>query len=184
LALSHNPSSNPALTSPGDSERHTQQAAPLLAFVLAAFFAVIIFLPPEGRIGVPLHDGLAMLLGRATFMLPLALAFTGVLLVVRALRPAMPLPRRRLTGIGLLALAALPSEDLLGTSTDNSGLIGHWLSTWLLDLVGGPATLVLLVAVLGVGVLLTFDVRLLRVATPSPPRPNVPAGGQWRDAER
>jgi hypothetical protein len=182
LALSHIPSSLPVLPSPRADERPAQQAPPLVAFVLAAFFAVIIFLPPEGRIGVPLHDGLTLLLGHATFMLPLALALAGVLLVVRALRPAVPLPSRRLTGVGLIALAALPSEDLLGTGPGNTGLVGHWLSTWLLDLVGGPGTLVVLVAVLGLGVLLAFDVRLLRAAAPAP-RANAPAGGQWRDAE-
>jgi hypothetical protein len=138
--------------------------------VLAAFSGVIVFLPPEGRIGVPLHDGLALLLGRATFMLPLALVFAGVLFVVRALRPSTPMPRRRLAGIGLVALGVLPSEHLLG-NTESTGLIGQWLSIWLLDLLGGPGTLVLLVAVLGVGVLLAFDVKLFR------------AGGPWRDAE-
>jgi 4TM region of DNA translocase FtsK/SpoIIIE len=138
--------------------------------VLAAFSGVIVFLPPEGRIGVPLHDGLALLLGRATFMLPLALVFAGVLFVVRGLRPSTPMPRRRLAGIGLVALGVLPSEHLLG-NTESTGLIGQWLSIWLLDLLGGPGTLVLLVAVLGVGVLLAFDVKLFRV------------GGPWRDAE-
>jgi DNA translocase FtsK/SpoIIIE-like protein len=164
LAVSHNPSPTPFLPAVPDEGRADQrQAPPLVAFVLAAFFAVIIFLPPAGRIGVPLHDALVSLLGRATFMLPLALLFVGVVLVIRAVRPATPLPHRRLAGIGLLALAVLPSEQLLenGTST---GLIGLWLSTWLLDLIGGPGTLVLLVGVLGLGVLLAFDVCLLRAA--------------------
>jgi 4TM region of DNA translocase FtsK/SpoIIIE len=150
-----------------------------VAFILAAFFAVIIFLPAEGRVGVPLHDVLALLLGRATFMLPLALAFAGVLFVVRVVRPSTELPGRRLAGIGLLAVAVLPSEQLLGND-EGAGLIGHWLSAWLLDLIGGPGTLVLLVAVLGLGVLLAFDVRLLRAAKP---RTGDSAGGQWRDAE-
>ena len=134
----------------------------MIAFALAAFLAVMIFLPPEGRLGVPLHDGLALLLGRATFMVPLALLCAGVLFVVRALRPATPLPRRRLSGVGLIALAVLPSEHLLGNDT-STGLIGQWLSTWLVDLLGGPGTLVLLVAALAIGVLLAFDVNWLRV---------------------
>jgi hypothetical protein len=140
----------------------------------------MIFLPPEGRIGVPLHDGMVLLLGRATFMLPLALVVAGVLFVVRGLRPSTPLPRRRLAGVGLMALAVLPSEHLLGNADQGTGLIGQWLSTWLLDLLGGPGTLVLLVAVLGLGALLAFDVKLLRVATPTS---GVPAAGQWKDAE-
>lgn len=147
--------------------REIRQAPPLVAFTLAAFLAVMIFLPPEGRIGAPLHDGLVQLLGRATFMLPVALVVVGVLLVVRELRPSTLLPWRRLAGTGLLALAVLPSEHLLANADDGAGLIGKWLSTWLLELLGGPGTLVLLVAVLGLGVLLAFDVKLLHVAAPA-----------------
>jgi hypothetical protein len=159
LALPHTPA--------GWAEaREIRQAPPLVAFTLAAFLAVMIFLPPEGRIGTPLHDGLVLLLGKATFMLPVALVVAGVLLVVRELRPSTPLPRRRLAGTGLLAVAVLPSEHLLANADDGAGLIGKWLSTWLLDLLGGPGTLVLLVAVLGLGVLLAFDVKLLHVAAP------------------
>jgi hypothetical protein len=159
LAIQH----TPFLSAPAGEERQIRQAPPLVAFALAAFFAVMIFLPPEGRIGVPLHDALALLLGRATFMLPVALAVAGVLLVVRALRPSSPIPRRRLVGVGLIASAVLPSEQLLsGPGDDSTGLIGRWLSSWLLDLLGGPGTVVVLAAALGLGVLLAFNVRLLR----------------------
>jgi hypothetical protein len=171
LALSQTPS----LPAPGDQPRaaNSGQAPPLVAFTLAAFSAVIVFLPPEGRIGVPLHDGLALLLGRATFIVPIAFIVTGVLLVVRALRPATPLPRRRLAGTGLIALGMLPSEYLLA-GPGTTGLVGRWLGTWLLELLGGPTTVLLLIAVLGLGVLLAFNVRLLRVATG--------ATGWWKDA--
>jgi hypothetical protein len=162
LALPHTPSVTGFLPAPHEEEREVRQAPPLIAFALAAFFAVMIFLPPEGRIGVPLHDVLVSLLGRATFMLPLALVLAGVLFVVHARRPSTPLPQRRLAGVGLIALAILPSEHLLGNADTGTGLIGKWLSSWLLDLVGGPATLVLLVAGLGLGALLAFDVKLLR----------------------
>jgi hypothetical protein len=179
LALSHPSSSAPFLPSPIDEQEEdsrSRQAPPLLAFILAAFFGVIIFLPPEGRIGVPLHDGLVVLLGRAAYLLPVALVFAGVLLVVRAVRPSVPLPWRRLVGTGLLALGVLPSEYLLGSGESSTGLVGHWLSTWLLELVGGPATTVVLVIVLGLGALLAFDIRLLRVAP-------LVAAGPWKDAE-
>jgi hypothetical protein len=183
LALHQTPSSVPISPSAREEEVETRQGLPLAAFVLAAFFGVIIFLPPEGRIAVPLHDALAMLLGRATFMLPVGLLFAGTVLVVRALRPSAPLPGHRFAGIGLIALAVLPSEHLLAngaSDTESTGLVGRWLSTWLLDLLGGPGTIVVLVAALGLGALLAFDVKLLRVVTA---RDSVPAGGQWRDAE-
>jgi hypothetical protein len=135
----------------------------MVALLLAAFSSVIIFLPPEGRIAVPLHDALGVLLGRATFMLPLALAFVGLVSIVSALRPNVALPRRRLVGVALIAIAIPPSEHLLGSGGDGTGLIGNWLSSSLLDLVGGPLTLLVLVSVLGLGTLLAFDLRLIRV---------------------
>ena len=45
--------------------------------ILAAFCGVIVFLPPEALIAAPLHDGVDVLLGRASFMLPLALALAS-----------------------------------------------------------------------------------------------------------
>jgi len=166
LALPQTSSITSLVPASRDADREVRQAPPLIAFALGAFFAVMIFLPPEGRIGVPLHDLMTLLLGRATFMVPVALVFAGVLLVIRALRPAIPLPRRRLAGVVLIALAVLPSEQLLGHPDDGTGLIGTWLSTWLVDLLGGPGTLVLLAAALGLGALLAFDVKLLqRLAT-------------------
>jgi hypothetical protein len=136
----------------------------VVALLLAAFSSVIVFLPPEGRIAVPLHDALVGLLGRATFMLPLALAFVGLVLIVSVLRPNVVLPRRRLVGVVLLAIGVPPSEHLLGSGGDGTGLIGNWLSSLLLELVGGPVTLLVLGCVLGLGTLLAFDVSLFRVA--------------------
>jgi hypothetical protein len=132
--------------------------------LLAAFCSVIVFLPPEGRISAPLHDAIDVLLGRASFMLPLALAFVGVVLIVRQLRPTTRLPRRRLVGIALIAVDVVASEHLLANGRDGTGLIGKWLTTWLLDLFGPPLTIALVIAVTGVGALLAFNVRLPRAA--------------------
>jgi DNA translocase FtsK/SpoIIIE-like protein len=120
---------------------------------------VIVFLPPEGRISAPLHDALDLLLGRATFMLPLGLAFVGVLLLVRRARPAAELQRRRLVGVGLVAVSVLAAEHLLANGSQGSGLVGAWLSSWLVDLVGFGGTLVVVVGFLVAGTLLAFDVR-------------------------
>jgi 4TM region of DNA translocase FtsK/SpoIIIE len=137
---------------------------PLVAFGLAALFGVVVFLPPEGSIGVPLHDALAELLGRAMFVLPVALLVTGVLLLIRAMRRGVKLPHRQLVGVGLIAFAVLPAEHLLGNGRDGTGRIGQWLSAFLLDLLGSAGTTALLVGVLGVGVALAFDIRLPRAA--------------------
>lgn len=147
------------LTYESESRTNGVAAASLL---LAAFLAVIIFLPGEGRIAAPLHEGLNVLLGRAAFMLPLALAFVGLLLVVRRARPQLAVPRRRIAGVVLIALAVLPSEHLLGGEQAGSGAIGQWLSSTLIDLFGEAAALLVLLVLLGFGILLAFNVRLPR----------------------
>jgi hypothetical protein len=134
--------------------------------ILAAFCAVIVFLPPEGLIAAPLHDGVDVLLGRASFMLPLALAFVGVVLIVRQLRPAARLPRRRLTGVALVAVTVVASEHLLANDRAGTGLIGRWLTSWFVDLLGFPFTVVALLALLVLGTLLAFNVRVPRAARP------------------
>jgi DNA translocase FtsK/SpoIIIE-like protein len=127
--------------------------------LLAAFCAVIVFFPPEGRVAGPLHELLGVLLGRATFMLPLVLGVVGVILVLHAWRPDVTLPRRRLAGVAVIALAVAASEQLIANGREGTGLIGVWLGASLLDLFGGPLTTVLLVVLLGAGIVLAFDVK-------------------------
>jgi hypothetical protein len=132
------------------------------SLLLAAFLTVIMFVPGEGRIAAPLHDALNVLLGRAAFMLPLGLAFLGVLLVVRRFRPRVVFPRRRIGGVALIALTVLPFEHLLGGEQAGSGAIGQWLSSMLIELFGEAAALLLLLVLLGFGILLAFNVKVPR----------------------
>jgi hypothetical protein len=132
-----------------------------VVLLLAAFCAVIVFFPPEGRVAGPLHEFLGVLLGRATFMLPVALAVAGVILILLDQRPDVTVPRRRLAGVGLIALAVAASENLIanGRADIGTGLVGEWLSASLLDLFGAPLTIVLLAVSLGSGILLAFDLK-------------------------
>jgi len=129
--------------------------------LVAAFCAVIVFFPPEGRVAGPLHEFLGVLLGRATFMLPVALAVAGIIRILLDQRPDLTLPRRRLAGVGLIALAVAASENLIanGRPETGSGLVGEWLSASLLDLFGWPFTIVLLAVLLSTGVLFVFDLK-------------------------
>jgi hypothetical protein len=139
--------------------------------LVGAFCAVIVFFPPEGRVAGPLHELLGVLLGRATFILPLALTVAGLILILLDQRPALTLPRRRLAGVGLIALAVAASENIIanGRADLGTGLVGEWLSASLLDLFGGPLTIVLLAVLLGTGVLLAFDLKWPRPpARPTP----------------
>jgi hypothetical protein len=132
-----------------------------LALLLAGFLAVIVFIPSEGRVAAPLHAGLDALLGRAAFLLPLGLAFVGTLVLVRRLRPTVRMPARRLAGIGATFIAVLAIEHLLPRAANDAGtgLIGQWLSTLMLDLLGGPGTSLALALLLGLGIALTFDLK-------------------------
>ena len=132
--------------------------------LLAAFCAVLVFVPSDGWLALAVRRGLDVLLGRAAFLLPLLLAFVGVLLVVRRVRPTTVFPVPRLLGVGLLVLAVLAGEHLLAADPAGTGVLGRWLTGWLLDVLGQPLTVLVLVALVGVGTLMAFDVRINRVA--------------------
>jgi 4TM region of DNA translocase FtsK/SpoIIIE len=134
------------------------------AVLVAAFLAVIVFLPPEGRIAAPVHNAIQRLLGQAAFVMPLAVAFVGVVLAVRRARPATRIPRRRLLGVAAILVAVLPIEHLLARGGEGTGLVGEWVSTTLMDLLGAPGAMLVLLVVLGAGISFAFDLRLRRVA--------------------
>lgn len=141
----------------GDVKRAEAFAAS--AVLAAAVLGVIVFFPVEGRVMVLFHGLLEGLLGHATFVLPLGLALAGTVGFIRRAQPDLVLPRRRIIGLGLITIALLPAERLLGQST---GLLGEWFTGFLIDLLGAPAAVVLLTALLAVGVDLTFDPRRWR----------------------
>jgi hypothetical protein len=118
--------------------------------------AVVVFFLAEGRLLLPMHQALEALLGQATFLLPLGLGLAGVVGLVRRAQPNVVLPIRRLGGLAVIALALLPGERLLGEST---GILGNWLTGLLLELLGGPLSVALILIVLGIGVVLTFGVK-------------------------
>jgi DNA translocase FtsK/SpoIIIE-like protein len=131
------------------------------SLVAAAIAAVIVFWPPEGRVLAPVHEIIQALLGRAGFLLPLSFVLVGALGFARRARPDLKLPTRRLAGVAIIALAVLPAERLLGDST---GLIGDWLTSFLLALFGGPLTIVAIVMLVGVGAVLAFDFNVRKLA--------------------
>ena len=70
-----------------------------------------------------------------------------------------------------IAVTVAASENLLANGRDGTGLVGEWLSASLLDLFGGPLTIVLLVVLLGAGIRLAFDVKWPKVPA-RPPSPD------------
>lgn len=126
------------------------------ALLLAALCAIVVFLPPQGRVGGPLHESITMLLGPTTFVLPLGLAFVGVLLTVQRVRPGTRLPAWRLCGVAVVALGVVAAEHLLGASS----LLGEWLTAWLVEALGAPGSVFVLVCVIAAGTWLVFDLHL------------------------
>jgi hypothetical protein len=136
-------------------DRRTEALA-LSATFLTAIVVVLVFFPAEGRVLVPIHAALGALLGQATFVLPLGLTLLSLLALARRLRPDLQLPARRLTGLGVIAIALLPADHLFGQST---GLVGDWFTGTLTNLVGGPLTIALTFGLVLLGSALAFNVR-------------------------
>jgi hypothetical protein len=143
-----------------ETHRRTETVA-AGALIAAAVAGVVVFWPPEGRVLVPLHGAVEGLLGQASFLIPVGLALVGGLGIVRRVHPELSIPRRRILGVALITLALLPAERLMGGST---GLIGAWLTDYLVDLVGSRLTVVAIVMLVSVGVVLVFDITVRRPA--------------------
>jgi hypothetical protein len=143
-----------------DGAGHQARGHATLATLFAgAVAAVVVFLPAEGRVLAPLHDNVERLLGQASFLLPLGLVFVGLVLATRLVRPSVALPTRRLTGLALLALAVLPAERLLGYPT---GVLGDWVTGFLLDVLGAPLAVTLTLVVVVGGAILALAIKLPR----------------------
>jgi hypothetical protein len=125
----------------------------------AAVLGVIVFVPSTGSVMLLLHGLLEAVFGKTTFVIPLALALIAGLAFARRASPNVTLPRRKLLGLGLITIALLPAQDLLGQST---GLVGEWFTGFLLELIGGPLTLLLTLATLMLGSTLTFELTRWR----------------------
>jgi type IV secretory pathway VirB2 component (pilin) len=129
------------------------------AALAAAVLVVVVFLPPEGLVLTPIHAVLDGLLGRATFVLPVAFVLLSALAFTRRARPQTPIPRRRLAGLVLITIALIPADRLLGQST---GLVGEWFTGFLLDLFGPVVAVVLVIMLVIAGIALTFDLTRWR----------------------
>jgi hypothetical protein len=139
-------------------DRRTEALA-LCATFLTAIMLVLVFFPAEGRVLVPMHAALGALLGQTAFVLPLGLALVSGLAFARRLQPTLTFPRWRLVGLGLITIALLPADRLLGQST---GLVGDYLTGSLVSVLGGPLTIALTCVLVTVGSALAFNVAPLR----------------------
>jgi DNA translocase FtsK/SpoIIIE-like protein len=130
-----------------------------ISLIAAAVASIVVFWPPEGQVLAPLHEMIDALFGRTAFLVPLFFALVAACALVRRARPEVSLPRRKVAGVSLIALALFPAERLMGDST---GLIGDRLTEVLVGGLGAPLTVVAIVTLVAVGVLLVFDINLPR----------------------
>jgi hypothetical protein len=133
------------------------EALALCATLLTAIMVVLVFFPAEGRVLVPIHEALNAFLGQTTFVLPLGLTLLSALAFARRLRPGLRVPRARLVGLGLITIALLPADHLLGAST---GLVGDWLTSTLINAVGEPFAIALTSGLVLLGSGLAFNIKV------------------------
>jgi hypothetical protein len=148
-----------AVTLSPEMDRRVEAFA-LTTLFLGAVASVIVFFPAEGRILVPVHEGLNRLLGQSAFVIPLGLTLAAVLGLVRKARPMVQLPGWRLVGLGVITIALVPAEHLLGKST---GALGEWSTGFLVQILGQPGTVALLLALVTLGIALTFNLKRSRL---------------------
>jgi hypothetical protein len=123
----------------------------VVALGLAGLLAVVMFLPAEGWLATPLHVGLVALLGQTAFVLPIGLLLGSLVMLQRH----TPVPRRKLIGLGLLALSVLPAEQFV--APNSAGLIGEWLAGVILGAVGGIGAAFIVLPGLAAGTFLVFS---------------------------
>ncbi|HEY2592888.1 MAG TPA: hypothetical protein VGK33_03185 [Chloroflexota bacterium] len=136
-------------------DRRAEALALTTAF-LTAIVSVLVFFPAEGRLLVPIHAALDVLFGQMAYVLPLGLAVVSVLTFARRFWPEAPLPRGRLVGVGMLALALAPADSLLGQS---SGLVGASLTSLLIGALGGAGATALTLGFVAVGSALALNAK-------------------------
>jgi hypothetical protein len=144
-----------------ERDRRTE-ALTLAATFGTAVAVVIVFFPVEGRVLTPVHALLEGFLGQAAFLVPLGLGLAAACGFLQRARPKTRPPGRALAGLGLITIGLFPAERLLGQST---GLLGEWFTGALVGLLGGPLTVVITMALIGLGSILAFDVWRRRLAT-------------------
>ena len=124
----------------------------------------------SGAVGEPTRRIIALAVGWTAPLLPLWPIALGLMAFIKALRPAYCVPRGRIWGAALAYLALiglahlLPVGDTGGLARaqegSGGGLVGFALGTGLSDALGPAAAALLLVAGLGLGVMLAFDITL------------------------
>ncbi|MBV9356302.1 MAG: DNA translocase FtsK 4TM domain-containing protein [Chloroflexi bacterium] len=137
-----------------------EEASATVAVLLGLLAAVAVFVPADGRLSLVLHDEAERLLGHGSFLVPATLLIAGVLVLVHRFAPDVTLPLRRLVGLALVVLAALPAMQMLSPSGAGTGLVGAWLATSLLDWLGAPVTTLMLLALIVLGGLLAVELSV------------------------
>lgn len=141
-----------------DISPHTKQAIGAIFFVVLAVFFLFSSLGYAGIAGTATHNALAYLFGYGFVLAPIIC----LLVVYIFLKPREDnhISIAKLIGVTLFFLGSL---GLLGLSAGEGGLLGMLVSHPLNTLFGGIVTGIALVALLIVGIFLTFDMSFMHM---------------------
>ena len=123
----------------------------IILFVIAIFFMLAAF-GYAGIVGEKIYGGLTFLLGIGYFLLPLLCVLLS-LSFSRELERDFALPQS--LGAGLFVVSGLGLIDIM--SDTNGGLIGGIISSPLVALLDVYASVIILIALLGISLLFMFD---------------------------
>jgi S-DNA-T family DNA segregation ATPase FtsK/SpoIIIE len=142
---------------------------------IIGMLAVVVPSGPTGWATGPVHHWLTLALGWTAFLTPTWLLGLGVLRLATTLRGNDQPPTIRLLGAVLASLATPAIVHLMPIGAEDpavrafeehagGGAFGLFLSDGLVDALGFPAAIVLLVGGLGLGLLLLLDLTMSQVA--------------------
>ncbi len=142
------------IRSRNEIRRETWQAVIAIAFFVLSFLSVLASFHKAGLVGTYIYDVLKKLFGIGYFLLPIALIMAGVAFL-KGMRAKFQISR--FLGSILFFISGLGLIDLL--VVHEGGIIGRFISSPIIGLFDVYAAATLLVAILAISILITFDVH-------------------------
>ncbi len=138
----------------GEVKKETWQAVIAIAFFAATLLSILASFGKAGFVGSYLYEILKKLLGIGYFLLPIALAMMGISFLKGVQRKFQV---SKLVGAILFFISGLGLIDLL--IVHEGGILGRYISWPLISLFDVYAAAALLIAVLTISILITFNIH-------------------------
>ncbi|MDP3962440.1 MAG: DNA translocase FtsK 4TM domain-containing protein [bacterium] len=138
----------------GEVKKETWQAVISIIFFVVALLAILASFGKAGFVGQYLYDILKKLLGIGYFLLPIALAMVGVSFLKGAQKK---FEISKMVGAIMFFVSGLGLIDLL--IVHEGGILGRYISWPLISLFDVYAAATLLIAILTISILITFNIH-------------------------